>query len=257
MDLPEENELFSVGGLTGYQVNQNIVQTFLETGTGATAEPSPILARLKAQGRWMLGAPGQLAFDRLIPELHDFVSKIQAQNLGLKLPDLPIDLTAADWRVTGQLTGIHENGILLARYTECKGKDLLKAWIHHLLANTLTPTTTKLLSRDRTLSFAPHADPIPELTRLLAVFRQGAVSPSPLHVESAWSYVQQQENERARTSPLQTAIKTLKDSLDNGHEPELALLYGDCDPAALLGPEFQQLCEEFIRPIFLAGRAYS
>jgi exodeoxyribonuclease V gamma subunit len=275
-DLPEENELFSVGGLEGYQVNQDIIQTFLETGAGATAgqgrssaagardgagataEPGPILARLRAQGRWMLGAPGQLAFDRLIPELHDFASTIQAQNLGLKLPDLPIDLTAAGWRLTGQLTGIHENGILLARYTECKGKDLLKAWIHHLLANTLTPTTTMLLSRDRTLSFAPPADPFRELIRLLAVFRQGAVSPSPLHVESAWSYIQQQEkNVRANTSPLQAAIKTLKDSLDNGYEPELALLYGDCDPVALLGPEFQQLCEEFIRPIFLAGRANS
>jgi exodeoxyribonuclease V gamma subunit len=172
-----------------------------------------------------------------------------------ELPDLLIDLQIGDVLLVGQLTDVYENGTLLARYATCKGKDLLKAWIHHLLASATgpaAPAATHLLTKDRDLCFAPCSDPLSHLTGLLAIYRQGYCSPSPLLVEPAWVYIRQQENPRAQLSPLQAAIKALSDDLDKGYEPELSLLYGDSDAATLLGSQFQQLCEEFFGPVWAA-----
>lgn len=272
-ELPDENEPFSSGGLDGYLVHQDLMQTCLKTPD--EQDTDAILAKLQAQGRWMLGTPGRLAFDGLLPELKDFTGKIQALNMGKKLADLPIDLSLDGFRLVGQLTGIHENGILLARYSSCKGKDLLRAWIHHLLMAAIHPeqpagsqerlsvegagdgpraTVTHLLSKDRALSFAPLADPLAHLSQLLAIFQQGSTSPSPLLVEPAWAYVLQAEKKRATTPPLQAAQTALNNSLEKGYDSYLSLLYGDCDATALLGPEFEVLCEEFFSPIYSAGK---
>ena len=256
-ELPGESELFAVTGLDRYLVNQELVQTCLDHDrqTGAEADTA-LLTRLKAQGRWMLGAPGRLAFDRLLPELSAFAARIQAKNMGLRLPDLVIDLQIGDVRLVGQLADVYENGTLLARYAECKGKDLLRAWIHHLLAaatRPAAPAATHLLTKDRDLCFPPCRDPLLRLTELLAVFHQGYRSPSPLLVEPAWTYLQQQENPRAKTPPLQAAITALATRLEKGQEPELALLYGDdCQAATLFGPDFQRLCENFLGPVWAA-----
>ncbi len=252
-ELPPESELFTVAGLDRYLINQELVQCCLEN-ENATDAAAAILVRLKSQGRWMLGAPGQLAFDRLLPELSAFAARIQARNMGRCLPELPIDLRIGAYRLVGQLTDLHENGILLARYTECKGKDLLRAWIQHLLvAAAATPVTTHLLSKDLDLCFPPCADPLAGLGELLAIYRQGYSSPSPLLVEPAWTFIRQENNPRAQTPPLQAATTALAKSLEQGYEPELTLLYGDCDAATLLGPEFQQLCQDFLGPIWAAG----
>ncbi len=248
-EVPGESELFSLNSLDRYLVNQELVQTCLDK----TTEPqTAALAKLKAQGRWMLGTPGQLAFDRQFPELSAFAGKIEARNMGQSLPDLPIDLQVGEYRLIGQLTGIYENGILLARYSKCKGKDLLKTWIHHLLlaAATPAPATTHLLTKELDRCFPPCADPQSRLGELLTIYHEGYSSPSPLLVEPAWAYIQQQNNKRAQKSPLDTAAKSFRDSLEQGYEPELTLLYGSCDPDTLLGPEFLRLCEEFLGPIW-------
>ncbi len=292
-ELPGESEPFAVAGLDNYLINQELVQACLESaghgrtsvagamdGTEATATAPPeepkstTLSRLKAQGRWMLGTPGQLAFDRLLPEISAFAARIQAKDMGRRLPDIPIDLQIAEFRLVGQLTDIYENGILLARYSECKGKDLLKAWIYHLLAAATTSEsspTTHLLTKELDMCFPPAHDPLSGLGELMALYRQGYLSPSPLLVEPAWAFIQQQNKKQAKNSPLDAAAKRLKESMERGYEPELALLYGECEaqamagpasfeqemaeerPDTLLGPEFLRLCEEFLGPIWAAG----
>ncbi len=253
-ELPGDSEPFSVAGLDNYLINQELVQACLENVSPEELKTTA-LTRLKAQGRWMLGTPGQLALERQLPELAAFGARIQAKEMGRSLPDIPIDLQIEEYRLVGQLTDLYENGILLARYSKCKGKDLLKAWITHLLAAAASSTsvTTHLLTKELDLCLPPCTDPQFHLGELMAIYRQGYLSPSPLLVEPAWTYVQQQEKSRAQISPLHAAINTLADDLKKGYEPELTLLHGDCDPDTLLGPEFQRLCEEFLGPIWAAG----
>ena len=200
----------------------------------------------------MLGAPGRLAFDRQLPELAAFAGKIQTKDMGQGLPDLPIDLQVGEYRLIGRLTDIYENGILLARYSKCKGKDLLKAWISHLLLAAVSPAPaiTRLLTKDLDLCFPPCPDPLLRLGELMAIYRAGYSSPSPLLVEPAWVYIQQRNKKRSTKSPLAAATESFEYSLEQGHEPEWRLLYGGCDPHTLLGPEFERLCEEFFGPIW-------
>jgi hypothetical protein len=68
-------------------------------------------------------------------------------------------------------------------------------------------------------------------------------------VEPAWAYVQQQNKKRGTKAPVETAAESFKCSREQGYEPELTLLYGSCDPHALLGPEFLRLCDDFLDPI--------
>jgi exodeoxyribonuclease V gamma subunit len=248
-ELPGENELFALDSLDSYLINQELVQACLDQTTEA---PTTTLARLKAQGRWMLGTPGQMAFDRQLPEVAAFAGKIQTKNMGQGLPDLPIDLQVGEYRLLGQLTGLHENGIILARYSKCKGKDLLKAWISHLLlaAATSAPAATQLLTKDLDLCFPHCTAPLLRLGELMAIYRAGYSSPSPLLVEPAWIYIQQQNKKRSTKSPLEAATESFTYSREQGYEPEWQLLYGGCDPHTLLGPEFERLCEEFLGPIW-------
>jgi exodeoxyribonuclease V gamma subunit len=261
-EQPLESELFSVGGLDKYLVNQELIETCLERPAELM---TTALARLKAQGRWMLGTPGQLAFDQQLPPLVEFAGKIQAQNMGTRIPDIPVDLEIAGYHLFGQLADLYENGTLLARYTDCKGKDLLKAWIHHLLAAAVgVNTTTHLLTKDRELCFAPVRDPDSHLAQLLTIYKEGYCRPSPLLVEPAWAFVLQEANRRGQKSPLEAAIQKYREATGadyesqgqakRGYEPEWQLLYGDCDPRDLLGSEFQSLCREFLGPIWVSAQ---
>jgi exodeoxyribonuclease V gamma subunit len=262
IEQPLESELFSIGGLDKYLVNQELIETCLHKPADLT---TTALAKLKAQGRWMLGTPGQLAFDRQLPSLSDFAGKIQAKDMGRRIPDIPVDLEIAGYHLLGQLSDLYENGVLLARYTDCKGKDLLKAWIHHLLAAAVGLTaTTHLLTKDRKLCFAPVHDPLTDLAQLLTIYHQGYRQPSLLLVEPAWAFVLQEANRRGQKSPLEAAIQKFRDATGadyeslwqakRGYEPEWQLLYGDCDPRDLLGAEFQGLCREFLGPIWLSAQ---
>ncbi len=257
-DLPEEHELFAVSGLDAYQVNQDLLQASLVgEGVGNEEESSRVLRALTAQGRWMLGMPGQLAFSRKNQEAQELVARIRNLSLGQKLPDRPLDLVVGDFHLTGQLGGRYENGILLARPSACKGKDLLRAWIRHLLATAACPerpVITHLLSQNDDFCFPPTPEPLPFLVQALAIFAQGRTTPSPLLVEPAWVFVQQLHKPRARKTPWEAALGSLRTTLEKGHDPELTLLYGECDPASLLGPAFVELCTAFVAPIFMAGR---
>ena len=84
----------------------------------------------------------------------------------------------------------------------------------------------------------------------MTIYRQGYCTPSPLLVEPAWAFVQQQDKKQAKKSPLDAARQRFQESLEKGYEPELTLLYGSCDPQTLLGPEFLRLCNEFFDPIW-------
>lgn len=257
-DLPDEHELFAVSGLEAYQVNQDLLQGLLAgEGAGNEEEAARLLKQLTAQGRWLLGMPGQLAFWRKNQEAQDLVARITNLALGPKLPDLPLDLVVGNYRLTGQLGGRYENGILLARSSSCKGKDLLRAWLHHLLAQAMNPERpliTHLLSQDSDFCFSPTTDPLPLLAQALAIYERGLTTPSPLLVEPAWAFVRQLHNSRAKKSPWEAARASLQETLENGYDPELALLYGECDAASLLGPLFVELCTDFVSPVYMAGR---
>jgi exodeoxyribonuclease V gamma subunit len=140
--------------------------------------------------------------------------------LGDAQAPLTLDIHLDNLRLVGTLQGLYSYGSLLYRYSPLKGKDYLAAWLHHLTLNQLRPSTTYLLGSDQQLAFqAEDADPS-LLQELLTLFLHGQQQPDAFFTEASWCYLQQKNPDKA----LDAAINTVQSSLDNGYEPEMALL---------------------------------
>ena len=245
-DLPEESEPFAVGHLAAYAIDQEVIQSLL-----VGEHEAPFFERLRAEGKWPLGMPGELLFEWQKEELVAFVARIKRQNMGARLSDLPVDLEICGIRLKGQLSNVYEEGILLSRYTGCKGKDVLGLWLHNLLAGLLLGEGKRVVAvlRDRDLRYTSVVDHQPDLARFVELFRAGCLSPSSLYVEPAWAYAQQLDK-KSLVPPLVAARRKWQDSLDKGYEPEWALLLQGVPVEDALGEAFEELCRTVFCPVW-------
>jgi exodeoxyribonuclease V gamma subunit len=251
-ELPEDRETFALGGLNQYQLDQEIIGNCLDGKA-----PELVLERLNAEGRWALGSPGRSAFAGRYRVLKEFAGQIRATGMGDRLPDRIIDCEAGKLRITGVLSNIYENGILLARYADLKGKDVLAGWIHHLLMGTLPGCihSTVILARDRSLRFSGSSNAGPDLERLMAIYTEGSRQPSPLFVEPAFAYVQQLHASRPVEAAIVKARKHFLNSLEKGFELEWGLLFRNTPTDLLLDERFEALCRNFFNPIWSVAHA--
>jgi len=246
-ELPAESELFAVDSLAGYGVAQEIIQSHLAEEGGEAS-----LARLQTEGRWPLGTPGKLLFTGQEEELTSFVDRIRARAMGRRLPDLPVDLTLGGTRIRGLLGNLYEEGILIYRYSSCKGRDVLQFWLQALLADELLGEGKRVVAvlRDLDLETVTARDRSPDLARCLELYTAGCQVPSCLYVEPALSYARQCGATRSRVPPLAKAREKWQNSIDKGYEPEWALLLQGMPVEAVLADEFENLCRTFFVPVW-------
>ena len=246
-ELPAESELFAVDSLAGYGVAQEIIRSHLaEEGAKAS------LARLQIEGRWPLGTPGKLLFTGQEEELAGFADRIRARAMGRRLPDLPVDLTLGGTRIRGLLGNQYEEGILIYRYSSCKGRDVLQFWLQALLADELLGEGKRVVAvlRDLDLEAVTARDRSPDLACCLELYSAGCQVPSCLYVEPALSYARQCGATRSRVPPLTKAREKWQNSIDKGYEPEWALLLQGMPAEAVLADEFENLCRTFFVPVW-------
>lgn len=245
-DLAEESEPFAVGPLETYAIDREIVRSML-----AGESEGMFFERLRAEGRWPLGTPGELMYDRKKEELADFVTRIKEQDMGARLPDLPIDIEVGGIRLKGLLANVYEEGILLTRSASCKGRDLLHLWLHGLLAGMLLGEEKRVVAvlRDQDLRCTTVADSRPDLPRFIEIFQAGCRSVSPLYVEPAWAYARQLAS-GGTVPPLLAAWRKWQDSMEKGYEPEWALLLQGLPVEEVLGEDFEELCEKVFCPVW-------
>jgi exodeoxyribonuclease V gamma subunit len=250
MQLPKDHEPFDIGSLDGYLIDQEIIDHYLEG-----KDPKLLLARLKAEGRWALGASGRLSFSEKHRELKIFADKISDLGMGNRLPDRVIDYEVGDYNLTGVLSNLYQNGVLLARYADLKGKDLLAGWIHHLLLPLVTDcvTSTRILARDRLVIFSGERVTGPDLEELLQIFLRGCREPSRFFIEPALTYIKQLHSIRATIAPIVKAKESVQKSLDNGYEPEWALLFSNMEADRILDDRFEAFCFNIMEPIWRAA----
>jgi len=254
--IPEQ-ELFVLGGLDAYLVDQEIIY---ETLTGR--EPDEILRRLQAAGRWPLANPGKIDFQRKWSELKDFIRRIEQKELGKRLGDLSVDLQVGSYHLVGRLMNVYEDGIMLYRYSKCKGKDLLQGYITSLLLSQSleVPQKVHVLTQDKQFFFQSDTEVEPSLERLIELYIEGWKKPSQLFVEPGWKYFLQQQSSRARVAPIKKARQFFIEQLEEKeagqavYEPEWALLYGGVGPQQVIGEQFIQAYDEILGRIFSLSR---
>ncbi len=251
VELPDDREVFTLHPLDNYLISQDIVAAILKG-----EEPERLLSHLRHQGRWPLGTPGNLAYEKKVDEITPFTERIASLDMGERRSDLTIDLEVDGYHLSGMLTNLFEEGIVLARYSPLKGRDLFSGWIHHLLFSRMEGLCkpTLIVAEDVTICFS-DCQPLPGLQELIKHFLDGCRRPSPLYIEPALAYVRQMVSSRAKLSPLTKAENVLFQSLANGYEPEWALLLSGTGGDNILGEEFELFCDAFMSPIWRAADA--
>ena len=181
--------------------------------------------------------PGELEFDRQQAVINEFVGRIEAKNLGAALDDLPVDIhvPAPDrtYRLVGKLGNRHENGSLIYRYANLKGKDFICAWLHALCINQIQEQSTYLLSADEDLVLLPEYCRPEHLAALVEIYRLGQQQPDAFFAEAALAYVKQAHKLRVSSKASKSALDAAREHLSRAvlqpYEPELRRLYGNVD----------------------------
>jgi len=246
-DLPEERELFEPVGLEKYLVEQEIVNRSL------SGREMNIFADLKAEGRWPLGRPGEMRYNDKQEELAAFIESVREQGMGERIPDTVFELQVGCYTLTGTISNLYEHGILLVRYADVKGKDLLAGWLHHLVAKLLFGEVKSTIVTSGDVFKFSSTDSNPGLEMMLEHFVAGCHKPSQFFVEPALSYCRQLAAGRNKILPLDKSISSFQDILEKGYEPAWSLLLQGEDESSVLGADFEDLCLEIMNPIWGAA----
>ncbi len=239
---PEEREPFQLDGLSRYAIQQQWIAEILQGGDLQ-------LSKLQAQGLWLPGTLGEIVWQREQPKMQDFAEQIRQLGLGPAQPGLVIDLRLGRFHLVGKLEHIYANASLFYRYSKLKGKDLICAWLHHLIINQIQRQNTYLLSQDHSLVFPAELGNEELLLGLLAVYIQGLQRPDGFFTEAAFNYVQQKNTDAA----LSKVIAQVKEQIDNGYEPDISQLLAGRSLEEVFNNEFADLCQTLIAPAWSAA----
>jgi exodeoxyribonuclease V gamma subunit len=230
--------------LQKYKIEQELISQRLDGGD-ALAAGGDFLLRAQIAGDWPLGTSGELSFTSKETEISRFVEQISTIDIGKRCPAIQIDCTVGEYQLRGQLDNVYEKGILIVRYGKLRGRDLLSAWLHHLVMQQVARRedhTTCLATVDGIYTFSAMS-PGPDLISLLDHFRLGQSRPSELYLEPAFVYAKQLRG-RGKITPIDKARAYLMDQLEKGYEQELQLLLQNLPESELLGESFETLATD-------------
>ena len=242
----EEREPFAIDTLEAYGINQEWIANTISNIPYS-------LKKLQAQGRWISGSAGELEFNRQEQHIEQFTELIKQQDLGRKKQDKPIDIQIAGYRLIGNLSHLYQNGSLFYRYSKAKGKDFMRAWLHHLIINQISPQNTHLLSIDKTIIFSSGSEKLSHLIQLINIYLKGQKQPDSFFTESAIAYVEQALKLKTSNRSKKSAITVAQEQLikEIGFDASLQQLYQNVeDLTELLNEGFEELCNNLILPVW-------
>lgn len=240
---PEDHELFACQGLDLYLVEQELLRR------GRQEKEEDLRRWLAVSSRWPLGTPGALALAEKRRDVDEFLARVEKLALGSRLAGEPIDLSIGSRRLTGTLPPRHQGGGLILRFGALRGRDLLGAWLWHVVAARKFPgIVTHLVTPFEIAIFADVAGG-PSLERMLEIYREGCCRPVPLLLDPGLAYARQSESTTGRSTPLAKAIRVYAERLEKGYEPEWAILYGEVVAEEVLAREFEELSGELLCPL--------
>ncbi|CAG1023470.1 RecBCD enzyme subunit RecC [Patescibacteria group bacterium] len=245
----EEREPFKIEALDGYSIYQQWIELLLNGDTVS-------VDKMQAQGRWLSGILGELEFKRQESELKAFIERIKEKELGSRRHDLIVDLKIGDYHLVGKLEHRYENGVLLYRYADLKGKDFVIALLHHLIYCHIEERSTHLISKDKTLILKPDSVNKQLLIDWLEIYQRGQKQPTAFFVEAAIDYIEQANKGRAKKSPLDYALEEFSKAKDKDYEAELTILCQNIkELTEILGEGFSDYCERLLQAAWVAAHS--
>lgn len=246
--VPDAHELFGIDGLDQYAAEQEIAAGLLQEQSADV-----IVNRLQKKLRWPLAAPGKALFDRELPRIAAFARNVSAAGAGVPKTSKVFELGVGAVAVSGTLDNIHDGNLVFYRLAKLKGRDVLAAWLSHLIAARVLdkPPETRIVTDDGMAIIERGAGSEEDLLYLITLFQHGNRKPSPLFVEPAMAYAEQviTNRGRGRISPLDKARQRYVQEIDRGFCPERELLYRDTPIDQILGEVFESICTCLVLPV--------
>ncbi len=148
------------------------------------------------------GAFGRHFLDRELAGLERFALQLNALTATpVCAPHVShVELTheARTWRVHAGFADLRASGLVRHRYDEVRARDLIDAWLHHLLLCADPPSgvalRTTLLSRDACVVLDPCAAARETLHELVSLYARGLQEPLYFFPKTAWAYMESGES---------------------------------------------------------------
>lgn len=183
----ESREPFALDGLESWQLRQWILESNLSQQSDEGLKPL-----IQATGMLPQGLIGDAWFEKESQTVDDFIEKLRPVLSEQGATSLTIDLNINGFLINGQLQQLSEQGLLRYRLAKKKGKDLIAAWIDHLLLNILKPDgvklETRLILQDADYVLLPVTGPSQILTDLLKLYWQGCHLPLPFFDQASLAF---------------------------------------------------------------------
>ncbi|MEE8524748.1 MAG: exodeoxyribonuclease V subunit gamma [Thermoanaerobaculia bacterium] len=220
----EDAEPFTVDSLAGYGLQNRLLNRRLRQAGTTAAGPldggssgEVELELLRAAGELPLAGLGSAAFAKLDRKLRELVARLPPHR---RRPPQALELAGAGWHLSGQIDDLTDLGLLRFRPAMVKSKDLIRAWILHVVWNTWSrqqstgprtePLETLVVGTKKVYRFTALDEPRKLLESLIDGYRKGLERPLPLFEQASYFYADQRRlmaapKSRLRKQPLDRA----------------------------------------------------
>ena len=239
-DETDEREPFSVDGLSGYSLSQELVSHVLQ---GESKDNS--FCAIRSRGILPPLAAGKAAFDVAWDKSKLFAAAVTPR-LNIQLERLTVDLDLSNFRLSGTLDGINSGTHLRWRCAGIKGKDRLSIWVDHLLLNLLSPSgyprESVMVSNNLIMTLAPIDNAAGILTDLLELYAEGMQRPLPFFPQTSWDFLEEGmgKAEKSWLGDIRIGIP------GESNDPAVSICFADQEP---FGGEFCQIAERIYAPM--------
>ncbi|PLX68547.1 MAG: exodeoxyribonuclease V subunit gamma [Denitrovibrio sp.] len=176
-DTLPETEPLSLDTLTKYQIEDDAIKEHLSGD-----DPNRTLDYLYKTSQLPPENLGQFHIEETVHKSTEIANKA-SDFLGGIPTTVKIESEIAGLQIIGDIEGVSGDKHTYIKPAEIKAKDLMRAWIRHLLLNNIQPTSTELIGKTKSMSLQP-ADP-KILSELVSIFKDGQRGPLRFHATDA------------------------------------------------------------------------
>jgi len=183
----DEREAFGIAGLDRYRLQEELLE--LKLGGRSLKDACGLV---RASGRLPAGIAGNVHFAQVRRDVEVFYKRLEPFKPGRFQPPETFELTVGDFVLSGNFSRATPEGLLFYRPANIKPKDLLRAWVEHLLYNATRsvgePAQTVVVGTESIWKLAPVPAPQPVLEELLDRYWAGLCQPLKFFPESSYVF---------------------------------------------------------------------
>lgn len=183
--LINDNEPFCLDGLARYQFASEFLRQLMQK-----KDTEEVIQIWKAKGLLPHGRMAEIESGEVRQEVLVFYERVR-DDLSPSAQSLDFDVKIKEFQISGNIDTMTETGALFLRPAKIKGRDLLRAWISHLILHEcadIAGKETVLVGTDRTILLPSLACGSGHLENLLELYWLGLREPLPFFSETSYDF---------------------------------------------------------------------